>query len=344
MTSRLSIIIPTRNEVGCIEQAVASTLSGLQGFEAEVLVCDGASTDGTVELVRNMARKDPRIKLVENPAGYSPHGMNAGLRNSTGDYIFVVSAHASYSKGYFQTLLEATQRLGAACSGGSLRTEVKEDNAWARAIRAVLGDPFGVGNAHFRIGTEIPRQVDTVAYGCYPRWVFERWGCYDERLHRNQDIELNKRVRAAGGSIWLIPAAVATYYARPSLGAFLSNQFQNGRWNLLTVALTGSWSSISARHLIPGCFVISLFIPGIAALHDPRWGVPAVLSLAAYMPLLVWRGFRLRQRGASAWRAMATLFLLHIAYGSGTLAGGVQAPAAWIRGRNHHNLTRLGTR
>jgi len=333
MPALLSIIIPTRNEVDHLQEAVSSILAGTQDVPVEVLICDGASTDGTSELAKHLAETDPRIRYIQNPAIFAPHGMNAGLRAAKGDHIFVVSAHASYSDNYFQTLSEAVERLGAACAGGVLRTEVKAGTPAAAAIRAVLGDPFGVGNAYFRIGLDNPRQVDTVAYGCYPRWVFDAVGGYDERLIRNQDIELNKRIIAGGGAIWLLPQATATYFARPTLGAFLANQFSNGRWNLLTVVHTRSWSSISLRHLIPGCFAMSLVLPALGAIWNPWWGLPALLVLAVYLPLAIWRGIVLKLQGARLPYTVVTLFLLHLVYGLGTALGAVQALGLYIRGR-----------
>jgi glycosyltransferase involved in cell wall biosynthesis len=326
---KISIIIPCRNEEAHIDEAVSSILASLEGLPAEVLVCDGASTDGTADRVRAMAAQDSRVHLVENPARFTPHGMNAGLAVAVGDPIFIISAHAFYPPGYFQGLSEALGRLGAACVGGILRTEVKVETAVARSIRAVLGDSFGVGNAHYRTGVRNEREVDTVAFGCYPRWAFERFGTYDERLLRNQDIELNKRILAGGGTIWLVPDVEAVYYARPRLAAFLANQFQNGRWNLLTIALTGSLTSVSLRHLVPAMFVLGILIPSLLGFLHPLWALPALVTLLAYLPIAMWRSFRLQREGAQPGMTLAIFFLLHMAYGLGSLAGMFQAPFYW---------------
>lgn len=56
--------------------------------------------------------------------------------------------------------------------------------------------------------------VDTVPFGCWPRSVFDRYGLYDERLIRNQDIELNKRIKHGGGKIVIVPDTYCTYLAR----------------------------------------------------------------------------------------------------------------------------------
>ena len=71
-------------------------------------------------------------------------------------------------------------------------------NSKTLAIKEVLSNRFGVGNSTFRLGVDKAVNVDTVPFGCWRREVFEKYGDYDERLIRNQDIELNKRIIRGG--------------------------------------------------------------------------------------------------------------------------------------------------
>lgn len=65
--TRVSILIPARNEEGniatCLDAALAST-----GCEVEVVVMDDGSTDRTAEIVRAYAARDPRVRLVAAPS------------------------------------------------------------------------------------------------------------------------------------------------------------------------------------------------------------------------------------------------------------------------------------
>jgi hypothetical protein len=70
---RVAVLIPARNEEGNIGECVASVLAST-GVQVEVLVLDDASTDGTAEIVRGMARSDARVRLVATevlPAGWN---------------------------------------------------------------------------------------------------------------------------------------------------------------------------------------------------------------------------------------------------------------------------------
>ncbi len=58
-----SIIIPVRNRVKTIGDAVRSALSQKCGFEYNVIVVDNGSTDGTRELLRDV--RDPKLRVIE---------------------------------------------------------------------------------------------------------------------------------------------------------------------------------------------------------------------------------------------------------------------------------------
>lgn len=60
----VSVIIPVRNRVRTIEDAVRSALSQKADFDYNVLVVDNHSTDGTTDIVRSIAAADPRCVLI----------------------------------------------------------------------------------------------------------------------------------------------------------------------------------------------------------------------------------------------------------------------------------------
>lgn len=87
MTGRLAVVVPTLNEARRIGPLL-DRLTSMDGL-AEIIVADGDSTDGTVELVR--AR--PPVKLVSAPRGRGPQ-LNAGAAVCACDVLWFLHADA----------------------------------------------------------------------------------------------------------------------------------------------------------------------------------------------------------------------------------------------------------
>lgn len=321
--SLLSVIIPTYNEEKYISQCIESLLKQDYPEEnTEILVVDGMSSDRTREIVKSYIEKYPYIKLLDNPHRIVPFAMNAGIENASGEFIIRLDAHASYPEDYFSALMKYAKRHNTDNIGGICITEVKNNTKKSWAIKKVLSHKFGVGNATFRTGTSNPQIVDTVPFGCFRRDVFERFGKYDERLVRNQDIELNKRITKGGGKIMLIPEITCTYFARETFTGLAKNNYKNGFWNILTVYYTKNFQSLSLRHFIPLLFVLSLFLPILLSVFYFNLFLFALLSLALYTFALLIICFSIsRHRVWKVFYLFPAFMLLHLSYGIGSIAG-----------------------
>ena len=322
MGVKVSIIVPCLNEeeyiANCIESIISSDISK-KNFE--LLFIDGDSSDKTVEIINEYKEQYPFIKVLINPKKFTPISMNMGIKASMGEYIFIISAHAEYEKEYFTQLVHHIKVLKANCVGGILQTEVKHHNKKSNAIKAILTHRLGVGNADFRIGSSKIKEVDTVAFGCYTKETFEKYGLYDERLIRNQDIELNRRIINGGGKIYLVPDVKCTYYARENFKALAKNNYANGFWNILTSYYTKTLSSLSLRHFIPLIFVLSILLPSIFSLLLPKMVWLSILSLISYLALVIIISLKLKNNNNNFFYLVGSFLTLHLSYGLGSLVG-----------------------
>jgi dolichol-phosphate mannosyltransferase len=107
----LSIIIPAYGEeatIGEVLRRVVAVDTESQGFEKEVIVCDDGSSDSTVAVVEEVARSDPRIRLVVHPEN---RGKGAAIRTALaearGDYSLIQDADLEYEVDDYPALLEA---------------------------------------------------------------------------------------------------------------------------------------------------------------------------------------------------------------------------------------------
>ena len=318
----ISIVIPTYNEERYISTCLNSILEAdYPNEKIEIFVVDGMSEDNTRKIVQEYHHKYPSINVIENRQRHTPVGMNLGIEASEGEFVFILSAHAKYEADYFLKLIENIQYLNADCVGGVLLTDVKNKNIKSLSIKEVLMHKFGVGNAIFRTGCLKVTEVDTVAFGCYRKSTLNTHGVFDEKLIRNQDIELNKRIVNAGGKIYLIPEVKCTYYARENFTNLAKNQYQNGFWNILTAYYTKTLSSLSLRHFIPLVFVLSLLIPIVVSFFFSKVLWLAVLSLVSYLSLVIIISFRLKNSSNNIIYLIVSFLTLHFSYGLGSFMG-----------------------
>ena len=319
----LSVICPIYNEEKYIANCIESIL--LQDYpkdDLEVIFVDGMSKDRTREIVAGYTQKYPFIRLIDNPEKIVPYAMNYGIKASKGEVIIRLDAHATYEKNYFSSLVRRLNELKADNVGSVCKTDVLNKTPKTLAIREVLSNKFGVGNSVFRTGVDKVMEVDTVPFGCWRRDVFEKYGLYDTRLVRNQDIELNKRILRGGGKIFIVPDTFCTYLARETYKGLSKNNYGNGKWNILTVHYTKQFNSLSLRHFIPLLFVLSLILPVLFSLFYLPLILLSALSLFAYVSLLGVISLRLTiQKKLSLFYLLVSFLVLHLSYGWGSLVG-----------------------
>jgi len=327
-TALISVIIPCRNEAGFIDQCLDSLLANDVGeSRLQVLVVDGQSTDGTREIIARYAERHPCVRMLENPRRHTPTALNIGIDHAKGDVIVRLDAHTVYPRDYVRMCVESLEAYDADNVGGVCRAVARSDGLRARALAAVSSHPFGVGNAYFRIGSDSPREVDTVPFGCYRRSVFDRIGRFNEHLARSQDYDFNLRLRRAGGRIVLVPSIVCDYLIRSTIGDFAKHRLRDGFW--LLYPLRFGVKTYGPRHLVPAAFVLGLALLAIlsATYGFPfGWLLAGVASIYTAVALVV--SVRVAARDKEPWFAliMPPLFLLlHVCYGVGTIAGGISA-------------------
>jgi len=318
---RVTLIVPCRNEEKFIEKVIKSVISQTYPKDRmEVLFIDGQSEDRTREIIELYSQKYPFIKLLINPYKYVPQAMNIGIKAATGEIIIRMDAHSEYPEDYVEKLVYWLKKLNADNVGGVWITTPPTDSLKAKAIALALSHPFGVGNSLFRTAKNLKKhiEVDTVPFGCYLKEIFDKIGLYDERLVRNQDIELNKRLRKSGGKIYLIPDIKIKYYARDTWRKLWKNNFENGRWVVLTAFLTKDFKSLSLRHFIPLIFVLYFVLLPVFFKSFRLLIVPGLMYLILNILVSVLICFKERQAKLFPFLTISFL-VLHFSYGIGSL-------------------------
>lgn len=322
----VSIIIPCRNEKDYIAGVLDSILANdFPKENLEVIVADGMSEDGTRAVIEEYTKKWPFIHLVDNPQKIVPCALNEAIRNAKGQIIMRMDAHAVYPSNYISRLVSALQELKADNVGAAWETLPGGPGLVPKAIALALSHPFGVGNATYRLSNgedRAPIETDTVPFGCYSKDVFDRIGLFDEELVRNQDNELNERLKRAGGRIFLIPDVKIRYFARKTFAKLWKMFFQYGYFGPLVDRKLGKPTRL--RRYVPLVFVLSMLLPAIIMPFFPKIGLVAVGSFSLYALVNLVFSYLLASREKKPALAAFLFFsflVSHLSYGLGHIKG-----------------------
>ena len=316
----VSLILPIRNEANYIAACLEAIFE--QDYppqQVEILVVDGFSTDNTRAIVQQMALQNGRIRLLDNPQKIVSSAMNIGIRQAKGDIIIRIDARCLIEPDYVRQCVTYLQQTGAHNVGGAQRPI--GETFIAKAIALASGSPFGAGTAQFRHATR-PQYVDTVYLGAFPKTALLEVGLYDESLLRNQDYELNYRLRQAGGKIFFTPAIKSVYYGRPTLRGLWKQYYQYGLWKVRM--LQKHPRSLRLRQLAAPIFVASLFL---SLLLSPLWLGRRLLKIIGlgYGAMNALFTLKVTVGSQANWRygpLIPVIFvILHVSWGLGFLAG-----------------------
>ncbi len=325
----VTFVMPVLNEHGYLERAVATVLAQDVAEPVELILALGPSTDGTTELARQLAARDERIVLVDNPAADIPVGLNLAIRAGRYPTVVRVDAHSELEPGYTTRALATLDRVRAANVGGVMRADGR--TPFQRAVARAYNSPVGLGGGAYHGGAH-EGEAESAYLGVLRRSVLDEVGLFDETIRRGEDWELNYRIRRAGYRVWFDPTLSVTYWPRESWTR-LARQFRaTGRWRGELVRRFGRGNSL--RFFAPPALLVAIALGVVVGLLQLTgvlagwWAVAAsvvYLPVAAYVLLIV--VWSLGPGGGIGWRdklwTAAVLPTMHLSWGAGFLAGAV---------------------
>lgn len=108
----LSVVMPIYN----VEQWVGAALDSIltQSLQAlEVIVVDDGSPDGSAEVVRRIARHDPRVRIVTKENGGLGAARNTGLEHIRGDYVAFADSDDIILPGSYEAMVDLLEQTGS---------------------------------------------------------------------------------------------------------------------------------------------------------------------------------------------------------------------------------------
>ena len=326
----VSVLIPVLNEGPVLERTVPTMLAQRFEGELEFIFAEGASSDDSRAVLERFAGQDPRVRIVDNPGGRTPDGLNAALGHARGHYVARMDAHCFYPQTYLADGVARLARGDVAWVAGPAMP--RADGGFSGAVALALCSPLGQGPSRRLVapGKLGQRECDLdtgVFAGVWRRAALERHGGWQPNWLRNQDSELAARFLAGGERIVSLASMAAEYVPRRTLPAFVRQYHDYGRYRARTLAR----HQVARRrsHVLAPALVAA--IP--AALCRSRvLHIPARVALGAYASAVAFETLRATPGAPvrDVTRLPAAFAAMHLAFGAGMWRG---LGEAWLSRR-----------
>ena len=181
MPPKLSIITPVFNNVTFIDRCLRNVIDqGCGSLLVEHLIVDGASNDGTKEIIDAYAQKYPHIRFLSEKDSGQSNAMNKGINLAQGEFISFLNVDDFYEKGALNEVLEILNKKSKDFIVGNC-TVWQSDN-----VIQYVNKPSKLKSWHLLSGYYLP--VNPSAY-FYKRSLHDKIGPYNESNHFNMDVE-----------------------------------------------------------------------------------------------------------------------------------------------------------
>jgi GT2 family glycosyltransferase len=233
---KLSVVIICWNDLRVLRDCLHSIYQGTHSTDFEVLVSDNGSTDGSVEFIR---QRYPEVRVLENRANLGfAKGNNVGIRASNADYVLILNPDTIIHDGALDRLVQFAERHPEAGAFGC--RVLNPDGTYQTSARL-----FPTVRRYWvsALGLKKLASVSSLfLFEEYPRWFGETerpidWqsGCcvmfrgdllrslggFDGQFfYHFEEVDLCRRVWAAGHPILFTPEAVITHLGGQSVGRF----------------------------------------------------------------------------------------------------------------------------
>lgn len=117
---KVSVVVPCLNMSRYIESCLDSIMNQTLK-ELEILVVDGGSSDGTLDILERYRRENKRVQVLHSEKKSYGYQVNMGIAQASGQYVAIVDADDRVSRNMYETLYETAVRSGADYVKGTAR-------------------------------------------------------------------------------------------------------------------------------------------------------------------------------------------------------------------------------
>lgn len=209
---KISIITATYNSSTTIAECIAS-ISNQTYQNIEYIIIDGASTDNTVEIIKNTPNRI--TKIISEPDKGIYDAMNKGISLATGNIVGILNSDDFLaSNDIIEVIAKTFERENCDAIFGNLDYVASKNSD--KVIRRWISSPYVLGS--FAKGWHTPHPTFYVK-----REVYEKYGVFDISLNVSADFDIMIRFleRYKINSYYLNRVIVKMRYGGESTGSIL---------------------------------------------------------------------------------------------------------------------------
>ena len=141
--AKITVILPSYNVIKYINECLDSVIAQKHA-DLEILCIDGASEDGTLEVLRDYEKRDPRIRVIVSEVKSYGHQVNLGIKEATGDYVGIVETDDWIEADMYSALLDLMEREDAdyVKGKGEMFYEISENAVYKMGVSPVPADMY----------------------------------------------------------------------------------------------------------------------------------------------------------------------------------------------------------
>lgn len=222
---KISVIVPCYNEEKSIPafwKVTSAVLNSMHQVDYEIIYIDDGSTDGTLELLRNLCRHEDHCRYVSFSRNFGKEAaMYAGFRESEGEYCVIMDADLQHPPALLPEMYRVVTEEGYDCCGGKRCGRTGDG-----MLRSIFSRVF------YKIGKQLTHMEMSDGYGDFRMMnrmmvnailemkEYNRYmkGIYSFVGFRTKWIEFQNVERTAGCSKWNFKSLLS--YAAEGILAF----------------------------------------------------------------------------------------------------------------------------
>ena len=321
----ISIIVAVKNDVVHIEKCIDS-IENQDFADYEIIVVDGQSTDGTLELLEKRLANNNSFILMHNPKGNAAAGRNIGIKKARGQIVAFLDSDAYANKDWLfniESRFSYMNNTNIAGVGGPNLPPANQpflSNVFVKVMASPLasGGRFNPSIQHKMLkDAKLVKHIPTCNLAI-KRNIFCENGWFDERFTKGHDFELSMRLNKKGYLFFYDPEIKVWHYRKPTIRSFAKQIFEWGQARMLLMKKHG----LSFNCLLPLFFLLLLMSYFILSIFYPLNKQIVAILIYTYIFAIFLESARISSgRMKMYFYGIFLLPVIHISYTVGLTSG-----------------------